>query len=122
MALSTYAMQSAIHTIAAGWTGAAAPVLPQRITGSGATESANAVALTPGRYYRLVNISASVIARYAGAQASGLSNVVIATTHPTLPVGQAITFLATAQTQFIYVESASGTYDVCVYEVDVTGP
>lgn len=121
MTTSGYSTQAVLQTVAAGWTGAAAPVLPQRITGTGATEATHTTALTPGRFYRLVN-NAAVVARYAGAQASGLSNVVSATVHPTLPASQAITFFATAQTQFIYAESASGVYDLCVYEVDVTGP
>lgn len=111
--------QWAWQTLPAGWTGAAPPTLPQRITGTGPTESSQAVALTPGQYYIVKNVSASITARFAGAQASGLSTVVNATTSPTLTPGQEYKFFCTEQTRFVYAE-ATGTdvYDLIVWRCD----
>lgn len=106
------------QTLPAGYTGAATSIAPQRITGTGTTEAANAVALDAGRFYIVKNVSASVVARFMGAQASGLSNVVNAATSPTLAAGQEYKFVATSQTRFIYAESASGVYDLVVWAVD----
>lgn len=118
MSQNTYINQWATATLPAGWTGAVAPTTPQRITGTGATEAANATALTPGRYYVVKNVSATIVARFVGAQAAGLSNVVNASTSPTLSAGQEYKFICTPNTRFIYAESASGVYDLVVWECD----
>lgn len=118
MSVTSYLNQAALQTLPAGWTGAAAPELPQLITGTGAVEAANAVALTPGRFYIVKNVSATVLARFAGAEASGLLNVVNATTSATLAAGQEYKFIAMPRSRFIYAESAAGVYELVVWECD----
>lgn len=119
MSGTTFINQAAIVTLPAGWTGAAPPVLPQAISGTGATEAAQSVALNAGKYYRLVN-NTSVDVKYAGAQASGLSNVVSNTLHPVLPGLSSTDFFCTPLTRFVYCEAADGTsaYSLSVYEND----
>lgn len=120
MAGTGYLDQAAIVTLPAGWTGAAAPILPQAISGTGATEATQLVALNRGRYYRLTN-NTTVAVRYAGAQAAGLSNVVNNTLHPVLPGLSSVDFWATPDTLFVYAEAADGAsaYALSVYENDV---